>query len=261
MGILDTIVARKKERLTSARVRTPLGDLKRRVRDLGRTRDFVAAVKRGQGPIKLIAEIKKASPSKGLIRSDFDHRAIAGLYEQEAADAISVLTEEDFFQGRLEFLAEVRQVTTKPLLRKDFIFDEYQVYEARAAYADALLLMASVLGKNHAAELLHLAGELGLSVLFEIHDREELDVALGIGAPVIGINNRNLKTLQIDIETTFRLKGQIPNDKVVISESGIRTREDVLRIESAGLDAMLIGTSLMESPDIAARLRELTGRE
>lgn len=261
MGILDTIVARKKERLSAARLQRSLSDLKSIVRDLGEPRDFLAAVRRGDGPIKLIAEIKKASPSKGLIRSDFDHRAIASVYEQRAADAISVLTEEDFFQGRLEFLPDVSRITTKPLLRKDFIFDAYQVYEARAARADALLLMASILDKNQAGDLLHLAGELGLSVLFEIHDPVELDMALWIGAPVIGINNRNLKTLQINIETTYRLKSQIPRGTIVISESGIRTREDVMKIESAGLDAMLIGTSLMESPDIAARLRELTGIE
>jgi indole-3-glycerol phosphate synthase len=170
-----------------------------------------------------------------------------------------VLTEEDFFQGRLEFLEDVKKIVSCPVLRKDFIFDEYQIYEARARKADAILLIAAILELKQAEEFLHLARELGLAVLFEVHDFAELETALRLHAPVIGINNRNLKTLSIDLNTTFELKNEIPGNHAVVSESGIRTRPDVLRLEEAGIDAMLIGTSLMESQDISGKIDELRG--
>ena len=159
----------------------------------------------------------------------------------------------------MEFLEDVKKIVSCPVLRKDFIFDEYQIYEARAKTADAVLLIAAILGLKQAEEYLHLARELGLSVLFEVHDFAELETALRIHAPVIGINNRNLKTLVIDLNTTFELKKEIPEDRTVVSESGIRTRDDVLRLEVMGIDAMLIGTSLMESQDIAGKIDDLRG--
>jgi indole-3-glycerol phosphate synthase len=257
MSVLKEIVEQKKDRLSYAKSLTPLSTLKGTIKNISEPRDFLKAVRRDNPPIRLIAEIKKASPSKGLIRADFSHTAIASIYEAKKVDAISVLTEEDFFQGNLAFLAEVKEIVSCPVLRKDFIFDEYQIYEARAKTADAILLIAAILEPKQAEEFLHLSRELGLSVLFEVHDFADLETALRIHAPVIGINNRNLKTLAIDLNTTFELKKEIPQDRIVVSESGIRTRDDVLRLEETGIDAMLIGTSLMESKDIARRLDSL----
>jgi indole-3-glycerol phosphate synthase len=259
MTILERILTKKKERLASAKFRASLSELKSVVKDLDDTRSFITAVTRGSNGIKLIAEIKKASPSKGLIRPDFDHREIASIYQSNKVDAISVLTEEDFFQGSLEFISDVKQIAACPVLRKDFIFDEYQLYEARANSADAILLIAAVLQRNQAEEYLNLARELGLSVLFEVHDFEELETALRIQAPVIGINNRNLKTLTIDVNTTFELKKHIPAERLVVSESGIKSRGNVLKLEEAGIDAVLIGTSLMESSDIGKQVSALRG--
>ncbi len=260
MGILDEIVAKKKERLRLAKSRVPLSALKPRIADIGKPRDFKAALKRRQNEkIKLIAEIKKASPSKGVIRENFNPVEIASVYEKKQASAISILTEEDFFQGKLEFIDKIKKVTTIPLLRKDFIFDEYQIYESRANEADAILLIAAILDKNQAKEYLHFAKELGLSVLFEVHDMKELEMALYINADIIGINNRNLKTLKINLNNTFEIKREIPSGKIVVSESGIKTREDILRLESAGIDAVLIGTSFMEAEDIGKKIEELFG--
>jgi indole-3-glycerol phosphate synthase len=261
VGILDRIVEAKKESLNAVRVKAPLKDLKRGIGCVKKPRDFTGALKRKPGEnIGLIAEIKKASPSKGLIRKDFDHISIGRIYEEKAVDAVSVLTEEDFFQGSIAFISDVKKVLSRPVLRKDFIFDEYQIYEARANEADAVLLIAAILGKNQAAEYLHLSAELGMSVLFEVHDLKDLETALLLDCPVIGINNRNLKTLRIDIQTTFDLKKEIPPEKIIVSESGIRTRADVRLIEDAGIDAMLIGTSLMEAEDIGKKIDELTGK-
>jgi indole-3-glycerol phosphate synthase len=259
MSILQKIVERKKERVSYAKSATPPAELKSVIKNIPVPLNFSKAVRRDNSPIRLIAEIKKASPSKGLIRPDFSHTAIASVYEAKKVDAVSVLTEEDFFQGKLEFIAAVKAVLSCPVLRKDFIFDEYQIYEARASHADAVLLIAAILGLKQAEEYLHLAQELGLSVLFEVHDFAELEIALRISAPVIGINNRNLQTLAIDLNTTFELKKEIPQDRIVVSESGIKSREDVSRLEAAGIDAMLVGTSLMESRDIAAAIDVLRG--
>ncbi|MEW6676045.1 MAG: indole-3-glycerol phosphate synthase TrpC [Nitrospirota bacterium] len=261
MEILAEIVSKKKRWLKDAKASVSIKDLKSRINNIEKPRDFKAAIKRNLNEkIRLIAEIKKASPSKGVIRENFDHIEIATIYEKKQVSAISILTEEDFFQGRLEYLLDVKRITKKPLLRKDFIFDEYQIYESRANKADAILLIAAILDKNHADEYLHLAKELGLSVLFEVYNFKELEMALLIGADIIGINNRDLKTLRLDINTTFELKKELPSDKIVVSESGIKTREDVLRLEEAGVDAMLIGTSLMEAGDIGKKIDELMGK-
>ncbi len=261
MTILEKIVAKKKERLSFLKHRTSLPELKSLIRDIESPRDFQKAIKRDSGAIRLIAEIKKASPSKGLIRSNFNHLEIAAIYENEKVDAISVLTEEDFFQGDLKFLPDVKDTTTRPVLRKDFIFDIYQIYEARAYKADAILLIAAILETNQAQEYLSLSRELGMSVLFEVHNMDELDMALLIKAPVIGINNRNLKTLKIDLNTSLELKREITKERIVVAESGIRTSEDVLQLQEAGLDAMLIGTSFMESQNISAKIDELRGKK
>lgn len=259
MSILSAIAGKKRERLYAARTQAPLADLRSRISDIEPARDFPAAVRRGEGPIRFITEIKKGSPSRGVIRERFDPLAIARIYEEKAVDAISVITEEDFFSGSLRYLAPVRQVTTRPLLRKDFLIDEYQIYESRASGADAVLLIAALLSRSQAGEYLHLCRELGLGVLFEVHDHEELETAMLVNAGIIGINNRSLKTLKVDIETTFILKQEITGDRIVVSESGIKIRDDVLRVSDAGIDAVLVGTSLMESPDIGRKLDELRG--
>jgi indole-3-glycerol phosphate synthase len=257
MNVLKNIVAKKIERVEDAQCRHTLSEIKKGLADLERPRDFREALKREHGPIKLIAEIKKASPSKGLIRSDFDPLQIASVYESNHVGAISVLTEEDFFQGHLSYLRRVRQVTSMPLLRKDFIIDEYQLYESRLYGADAVLLIAAILDKRRAGEYLQLASELGLAVLFEVHNEEDLEKALFVDADIIGINNRDLNTLAIDLTTTLRLKAVIPSGKIIVSESGIRTRQDVVTLQNNGIDAMLIGTSFMEATDIGKKIEEL----
>jgi indole-3-glycerol phosphate synthase len=259
MSVLRKIVEKKQERVSYAKSVTPLAELKNAIKNTAAPLNFSKAIKRDNSPIHLIAEIKKASPSKGLIRADFSHISIASIYEAKKVSAVSVLTEEDFFQGKLEFIGEVKKIVSCPVLRKDFIFDEYQIFEARAKKADAILLIAAILELNQAEEFLHLARELGLSVLFEVHDFTELEKALRLQASLIGINNRNLKTLAIDLNTTFELKREIPADRIVVSESGIRTRDDVMRLEAGGIDAMLVGTFLMESQDIAGKIDTLRG--
>jgi len=242
------------------RASVPLRELKSKITDIQNPRDFRKAVKRSLDEnIRLIAEIKKASPSKGIIREKFDHLSIAQIYDKKHVHAVSVLTEEDFFMGSLSFLPEVKKMTSKPVLRKDFIVDEYQIYETRVNSADAILLIAAILEKNQADEYLNIAKELGLSVLFEVHDYKELEMALLIACDIIGINNRNLKTLQTDMNTTFTLRREIPAGKIVVSESGIKSRMDVQKLENIGVDALLIGTSFMEAEDIGKKIDELTG--
>jgi indole-3-glycerol phosphate synthase len=257
VGILDEIVSRKKQKLRDVKSRVSVGELKSKISDARPKRDFRSAIERGpEGKIRLIAEIKKASPSKGLIRRDFDHISIAEIYEKKAVNAVSVLTEEDFFMGRLSFLPDIRKIVSRPVLRKDFIFDEYQIYESLAYEADAILLIAAILDRNQAAEYLALAEELGLSVLFEVHDFRELEIALAVNSNIIGINNRNLSTLEIDMNTTFALKREIPAGRIVVSESGIKTAQDVRKLQEAGIDAMLIGTSFMETVDTGKKIDE-----
>ena len=260
MSILNKIVEKKKERLDVLKKRVPLGEMKARALAVEKPKNFRNAIKRDSGSIKLIAEIKKASPLKGVIRQGFDPITIASIYEEKAVDAISVLTEEDYFQGKLEHLSQVKKVTKRPLLRKDFIFEEYQIYESKAHGADAVLFIATLLNKNQAAEYLHLMQELGLSVLFEVHDFKELEMALLIKADIIGINNRDLKTLRIDLNTTFELKKDIPSNKIVVSESGITTRKDVKRLQDAGIDSILVGTAFLEVVEIGMKIDELMGK-
>ena len=261
MGIIDTIIDRKRERLAEVRKKEPLASIRKRAEGMGQAPlDFRASITRQpQQGIRLIAELKKASPSKGLIRADFDPAGIAGIYDSRA-QAISVLTEEDFFQGSISYIQEARSASGLPLLRKDFLFDPYQIYEARANGADAILLIAMALEDSQAGEYIALARELGLGVLFEVHDMKELERALKLEARVIGINNRDLGTLEISLETTFRLKQEIPEGHAIVSESGISSRGDVIRLEEAGVDAMLVGTTFMKAPDVGAKVDELIGK-
>ena len=207
--------------------------------------------------IQLIAEVKKASPSKGVIRQDFDPVAIAGTYERNGAGAISVLTDERFFQGSIEYLAAIKSCCQIPLLRKDFIFDPRQVVEARVYGADFILLIAAILSTDELRDLMRRANELFLGVLLEVHDEEDIKKALKVKPAMIGINNRDLKTFQVNIQTTLRLFPLVPDGTIVISESGINSRDDVLRLEDAGIDGLLIGEAFMREEDIGKKVREL----
>ncbi len=254
--ILDTIVAHKREEIRRQKTNTPLSELKHLVRNAASCRDFRAAIST-PSRVNLIAEVKKASPSKGIIRADFDPVAIAGIYQSNGAAAISVLTDETFFQGKLSYLTAIRAVTSIPLLRKDFIIDEYQIYQARAAGADAILLIASILDFETIQTFLDIAHELTLDCLVEVHTEAELEQGLRTNTRIIGINNRDLKIFKTDIETTFRLKKIIPDDKIVVSESGIKSRRDVKMLQECGVNAILVGEALMRSADIGDKIKEL----
>ena len=255
--ILDEIIANKKNELAETKRRMPVSEVKAKAFDKEPARGFGKAL--SKGGIRLIAEVKKASPSKGVIREDFDPVGIATIYEESGSSCISVLTERKFFQGKLEYLGQIRKAVGLPLLRKDFIIDEYQIYESRVHGADAILLIASLLGKAQAEEYLHLCGELGLSVLFEVHSLDELEKVMRLNTDIIGINNRDLNTLSVDLHTTSSLKREIPPGRIVVSESGITTRDDMQQLDKDGVDAVLIGTSLMKSKDIGKKLDELRG--
>jgi indole-3-glycerol phosphate synthase len=210
-----------------------------------------------QPGLQVIAEIKRRSPSKGLIRSSFDPESIARNYQQHGAAAISCLTEEDFFGGALDHLRAVRAQTTLPLLRKDFLFDRYQLLEARHAGADAILLIAAMLAPGQFEELLLEAYTLGLEVLVEVHNTEEMEMVMRYETRLLGINNRDLRTFETTLETSLRLAAELPREAVLVSESGIRTREDLGRLKEAGFDAFLIGEELMRAPDEGVALRAL----
>jgi indole-3-glycerol phosphate synthase len=261
--ILEKIVWEKDREVASARERVPLEKLKQQVAELPAPRDFVAALKAACRKPAVIAEVKKASPSKGVIREDFDPEAIARGYAAGGASCLSVLTDKPFFQGGFEVLVQVRQVVELPLLCKDFILSPYQLYQARAAGADAALLIAAILTDVDMAYLLKVAKALGLAVLVEVHDGEELERVLALdGVELIGINNRNLATFETDLATTdlltatygaqIRAKGCL-----LVSESGLITRDDLDRVQSAGADAVLVGESLMRQPDVTAALETL----
>ena len=256
--ILDTIVAHKQEELKRDSERTPLQTLKSRIPNLPLTRDFGAALA-APGAVSLIAEVKKKSPSKGIIREDFNPVEIAKTYAQNGASAISVLTDHRFFGGNLDYLSRIRNAVGLPLLRKDFTIDEYQIYQARVAGADAILLIVAILTAEELRGFIGIAGHLNLTALVEVHTQAELEIALDVGAEIIGINNRDLKTFHTDIAASFHLRKSIPDDRIVVSESGIYTREDVLRLGEADVNAILVGESLMRSADIGVKVRELLG--
>ncbi|MFC1963948.1 indole-3-glycerol phosphate synthase TrpC [Chloroflexota bacterium] len=253
--ILEKIVADKVAELAANKSARPLAGLIEKAGKQPPPLDMAAAL-RGES-VKLIAEVKKASPSKGVIRADFDPVAIARLYARNGAAAISVLTETKYFQGRLDYLKAIRQAVKLPLLRKDFITDPYQVYEARACGADAILLITAILKPGQLTELINLSRELGMSCLVEVHDEAELDTALKSGARIIGINNRDLKTFQVDLTTTQQLRTLVPPNRIVVSESGIRNRDDMKKMRQWGVNATLVGEALMSAPDIANAMKEL----
>ncbi|MBI4642099.1 MAG: indole-3-glycerol phosphate synthase TrpC [Candidatus Tectomicrobia bacterium] len=256
-SILDRIVAVNREELHETKRKFPLSELRARLQDLEPPRRFLEALKDGSQGTRIIAEVKKASPTKGLIRADFDPVAIATTYEEHGAAAISILTEKQFFQGNLDYLHQIRKVTHIPLLRKDFLFEEYQIYQSRIFGADALLLIVAMLEKGELKELFQLTHEVGLEALVEVHNEDELDTALSVNARLIGINNRDLKTFQTTLDTTLRLVPLVPPGKVIVSESGINHRSDIELLEKAGVHAFLIGEALMRERDIGKKMREL----
>jgi len=259
MSILDRIIAAKRNEIADRRSKRSEQQLERALSDAPPVRDFFVRLS-AEGSIKLIAEVKKASPSKGIIRHDFNPVEIAKTYEASSATCISVLTDEPFFHGKLEDLTAIRQDCSLPLLRKDFILDEYQLLEARVAGADAVLLIAECLDDCHLRSLHNQSLELGMTPLVEFYELENLPRVLEAGATLIGVNNRDLRTFRTDLQHTIRIRKQIPASVLLVAESGIHTRQDVESLESAGVDAMLVGEHLMASPDIGAAVRVLLGQ-
>ena len=256
--ILECIVAEKRREIAALAARESIDRLRERAAMAPPPRDFFAALAR-PGRIRLIAEVKKASPSAGVIRADFEPVALARCYVEHGADCLSVLTDEPFFQGRLEYLSQVRAAVGAPVLRKDFILDPLQLLEARAAGADAVLLIAECLDDCQLRSLHNAAIELGMAPLVELYDPENLPRVLDAGATLIGVNNRDLRSFHVDLDHSLRLLPQIPDDCVFVSESGIRTRDDVRRLHAAGVDAILVGESLMRQADVGAAVDELLG--
>ncbi|MDP2927316.1 MAG: indole-3-glycerol phosphate synthase TrpC [Candidatus Omnitrophota bacterium] len=256
--ILKQIVAKKKERILLAKQQLSQEDLIAKLAGLPATRPFKEAISEPK-QISLIAEIKQASPSKGIIRQNFNLEEIARVYQEAGVQAVSVLTEEDFFSGNLAYLNEVKNIVSVPVLRKDFILESYQVYESRYFGADAILLIADLLTKDKLAQLMQIADTLGLDYLVEVHDEKELKKVLGLKVPIIGINNRSLRTLEVDFKTTEKLFTLIPRDKVVVVESGIKNSQDVLFLKILGASAVLIGTAFMEAADIKTKVEEVMG--
>jgi len=255
--ILDTIVEQKWAEIAAAKAAVPAADLECRAAALPPPRDFEHAIRRPG--MRIIAEVKKASPSAGVIRPDFDPVAIARTYERHGADCLSILTDDSFFQGRLEFVTAARAATALPALRKEFILDRYQLLESRAAGADAVLLIAEILPGDRLKTLFDQATALGLHVLVELHDADQLSRVIDCGATLIGINNRDLRTFDTRLDHTLQLLPRIPPGPIVVSESGIKTNADIRRLEAAGVKAVLVGESLMRAPDIGAALDELRG--
>lgn len=256
MNKLEEILLHKRREVEERKESLPLRELKRRVGLRSEKRFFREALKREKG-VALIAEIKKASPSVGLIRKDFRPAELAQAYEKGGAHALSVLTDRRFFQGCLEYLEEARNATRLPCLRKDFVIDEYQIWEARLMEADALLLIVAALKIQTLKEFVEIAAEANVEVLMEVHDAREMDVALELGAAVIGINNRNLQTFKVDLAVTEMLVPRASADRILVSESGIHHPADVKRMKDCGIHAVLVGESLMRQPDVERAAREL----
>lgn len=257
-SMLAKIIEHKRQEVALAKEVRPLEVLRDRARTLKPRRDFRAAIARPHH-LNLIAEIKQASPSAGVIRKEVDPVQVAQIYQAAGAQALSVLTDERFFGGHLGYLAQVKAVTALPILRKDFLIDVYQVYESAVAGADAVLLIADLLNAEELQAFLAVAAELGLAALVEVHIEEDVQKALGAGARLIGINNRDLHTFKIDRETTARLIRHLPNECTVVAESGLRTYEDVMYVKSLGVHAVLIGEAFMAAPDIRSKVREVMG--
>jgi indole-3-glycerol phosphate synthase len=256
--ILERILEVKRAEIAAAKERSPLTRVEQRARAAPAVRDFVAALRAKQPAV--IAEIKKASPSRGVLRADFDPAAIARSYETGGAACLSVLTDKQFFQGDIAHLAAARTACALPVLRKDFVIDAYQVFESRACGADCILLIAACLAKENMLELERVARGLGMAVLVEVHDALELESALALKTPLLGINNRNLKTFETRLETTLDLLPRIPRERMLVTESGILARADVDRMRTAGVNCFLVGEAFMRSPDPGGALARLFGR-
>ena len=266
-SVLDQIIQTKRQEVAQRKQSRPVEQLKETIETLGRPRNFFQAVTtKTDKPLNLIAEVKKASPSAGVIRADFDPVKIAQAYQAGGADALSVLTDEQYFQGHLDYIHAIRDVVKLPVLRKDFIVDPYQVYESRAAGADAILLIAEALAVNELIDLQILATEMNMTVLIEVHDMDNLirvrDRVIGFphrSYSLLGINNRDLRTFKVDLGTTLRMAELVEDRQVLVSESGINTRDDIKKLEEAGVRAVLVGESLMRSDDIAAKIKQMFG--
>ena len=262
MAKIDTlkdVILKKKERIASAKLEIPEEELKVKAAALTPARHFIEAINKPR-QISLIAEIKKASPSQGIIRQEFNHLEIARVYQDVGVQALSVLTEEDYFLGNISYINEVKNICGVPVLRKDFILEPYQVYESRFYGADAVLLIADLLAQDEITQLQALASELGMDCLVEVHNEKELKKVLKLkGVSLIGINNRDLHTLEVDPKTTERLFTLIPKDKVVVVESGLKSYQDILFLKILGVNAVLIGTAFMQAENIANKVEELMG--
>jgi indole-3-glycerol phosphate synthase len=261
LTILDRIMAAKRAEVAAAKRSLSGSEMQSRAQGAAAPRDFVASLKRriGSGDAAVIAEIKRASPSRGLLREDFDPAALARSYEAGGAACLSVLTDREFFQGAPEHLGSARAACALPVLRKDFIFDPYQVHEARAMGADCILLIAACLSAGEMQDLESAAAGLGMAVLVEVHDAAELDAALQLRTPLVGINNRNLRSFETRLETTLALLEYMPEDRIVVTESGIATAQDVSRLRNRGVNAFLVGEAFMRAPDPGGALRALFG--
>lgn len=257
--ILDEIALRTKMRVEDQKRRVPLSELKSMAADCDCETDFPFEKALGGQGLKFICEVKKASPSRGVIAEHFPYVEIAREYEAAGADAISVLTEPFYFQGSGQFLKEIRRAVRLPLLRKDFTVDEYMIYEAKVMGADAVLLICAILEETQLKEYIRLAADLGLSSLVEAHDEREVRLALSAGARIVGVNNRNLKDFTVDLNNSLRLKSLVPEDVLFVSESGMKTAEDIRKLRENGTDGVLIGETFMRCQDKKAMLRSLAG--
>src|SRR5882672_2841606 len=257
--ILEKILAVKREEVAAAKQQRPLAATRSDAEKADKPRDFLGALraKIAAGMPAVIAEVKKASPSKGVLRADFDPAAIGRSYARHGAACLSVLTDKQFFQGHHDYLGQARDAAALPVLRKDFIVDPYQIYEARTMGADCILLIVAALAQNEMVALERIASELGMAVLVEVHDADELDRALGLQTPLLGINNRNLRTFETRLETTLSLLDSMPHERLIVTESGILAPADVERMRSAGVNAFLVGEAFMRAPDPGEALSNL----